>query len=54
MARAARILLILTGVVGILGGLAQVGHGDGNGATYLLAAAVASAALLFLARPERA
>lgn len=31
MAMAAKILLIVTAVVGVLGGLAQVGQGDGAG-----------------------
>ncbi len=54
MAMAAKIVLIVTGVVGVLGGLAQVGQGDGNGAVYLLAAAVASGALLYLSQPRGA
>ncbi len=50
MAMAAKILLIVTGVLGVLGGLAQVGQGDGAGGSYLIAAALASGALLYLSQ----
>ena len=52
MAMAAKILLIVAGVVGTLGGLAQIGQGDGNGAVYLIAAVLAFGGLLYLSQAE--
>jgi hypothetical protein len=53
MAMTAKILLIVVGVFGALGGMAKITPGEQNGGVYMIAAVLACGTLLYFSRAER-